>query len=311
MSFSDKEEQESHLPNGRSISLMDLQGSVRSVPLETPPRVSRVGSQTFIDQAEVAPGVNLPQSAPQVRRPLHSTVIQQCGLQPLSFQNPVYHLSNLHVSQARLAGPLQSDASSENLSTTGSSCSASPGATPRNCMPSTANSVDEAGPGPRGVQGEEVPTVAVSEPNHWPPEAQAVAEARQRCAGTAHIIKVEQQSRGQAAAGNGASWLLKSVSHSTPLHGTASLNTESQQQSSACNRQQSTCSRESPRPSGCPIRQNQNIEHTTQSPQSATAARINFLRAGGERNIVRNQDSHKRFCFFKTRSCPLRQNASF
>ncbi|XP_049339105.1 ras GTPase-activating protein nGAP isoform X3 [Astyanax mexicanus] len=296
MSFSDKEEQESHLPNGRSISLMDLQGSVRSVPLETPPRVSRVGSQTFIDQllpippyfhhpkqqqqppceprAEVAPGVNLPQSAPQVRRPLHSTVIQQCGLQPLSFQNPVYHLSNLHVSQARLAGPLQSDASSENLSTTGSSCSASPGATPRNCMPSTANSVDEAGPGPRGVQGEEVPTVAVSEPNHWPPEAQAVAEARQRCAGTAHIIKVEQQSRGQAAAGNGASWLLKSVSHSTPLHGTASLNTESQQQSSACNRQQSTCSRESPRPSGCPIRQQVQspVESVTMSPVERTAA---------------------------------------
>ncbi|XP_072544356.1 ras GTPase-activating protein nGAP isoform X2 [Salminus brasiliensis] len=299
MSFSDKEDQESPLPNGRSISLMDLkdshllQGPVRSLPLhETPPRLSMLDSQTSIDQlppppphfhrpkqqqlqpkASAAPGVNLPQSAPQVRRPLHSSVSQQHSLQPLCFQNPVYHLSNLHGAQARLIGHLQPNSSSENLSTTGSSRSASPGATPRNHMPSAASSVDEGGAGHRSLQGDEEAPLVLSEPNLWSPEVQAMAEARQRSAGTAHIIKVEQQCRGQATAGNGSLRMPKSLPHSTSLHSSSSVNMGSQQQSGAYSRQQSTCSRDSPGPCGRSNRQEQSpVESVTMSPVERTAA---------------------------------------
>uniref|UniRef100_A0A669EKH9 RAS protein activator like 2 n=1 Tax=Oreochromis niloticus TaxID=8128 RepID=A0A669EKH9_ORENI len=145
-SFSDQEERDTLLPNGRSISLVDLQdaqslhGNTGPPPHhEAPPRLSRVGSQASVGhavapvtyshsnpltpqpaphQAKVPPRDGQPQSAPQVRRPLHASVSQQRSLQPLSFQNPVYHLSNpAHSMSTRSAHSLRQDSSSENLST--------------------------------------------------------------------------------------------------------------------------------------------------------------------------------------------------
>uniref|UniRef100_A0A4W5QC11 RAS protein activator like 2 n=1 Tax=Hucho hucho TaxID=62062 RepID=A0A4W5QC11_9TELE len=132
MSFSDKEERENLLPNGRSISLVDLQDShmVQSgkgpLPLhDAPPKLSRVGSQLSIGHPHQATTSH----APQVRRPLHPSLSQQRSLQPLSFQNPVYHLSNqtqqqhtavhstTHSVHSHSVHSLQPDSSSENLST--------------------------------------------------------------------------------------------------------------------------------------------------------------------------------------------------
>ncbi|XP_059915199.1 ras GTPase-activating protein nGAP isoform X4 [Gadus macrocephalus] len=164
MSFSEQEEREATLPpNARSLSLVDLQDphpagtGPQGPPLlqEAPPRLSRAGSQVSVGHpgglqlphslaphSRAAPPARdlglLPQSAPQVRRPLHQPLSQQRSLQPLSFQNPVYHLSN-HAPGHALghapghalghghapghapghAQPLQQqqDSSSENLST--------------------------------------------------------------------------------------------------------------------------------------------------------------------------------------------------
>uniref|UniRef100_A0A8C9TAX8 RAS protein activator like 2 n=1 Tax=Scleropages formosus TaxID=113540 RepID=A0A8C9TAX8_SCLFO len=131
MSFSEREERENSLHNGRSISLMDLQDShlvqdERVTRHEVHSRLGRMGSQLSVGDLPLPhaplqsfnskPPVreNLPQSAPQVRRPLHPAVSQHGGLQPLSFQNPVYHLIN---PPPRLTPSLQLASSSENLST--------------------------------------------------------------------------------------------------------------------------------------------------------------------------------------------------
>uniref|UniRef100_A0AAY4ACR8 Ras GTPase-activating protein nGAP n=1 Tax=Denticeps clupeoides TaxID=299321 RepID=A0AAY4ACR8_9TELE len=226
MSFSDKEEREPPLPNGRSISLMDLQDSYllqnTQPPLpihEAPPRLGRVGSQASIGptlppaphhhlhhqqqaslvQLKVAPlRDNLPQSAPQVRRPIQHSVSHQRSLQPLSFQNPVYHLSNMHAHSAHSTQSLQPDSSSENLST-GSSRSASPsnggrGCTPRARLPSTSSLEEELRRSAQ--QAEDCP--ASAGPARWHPPlsdvlegVQVVALPRQTGTGTAHIVKQE------------------------------------------------------------------------------------------------------------------------
>ncbi|XP_030631144.1 LOW QUALITY PROTEIN: ras GTPase-activating protein nGAP [Chanos chanos] len=313
MSFSDKEERESHLPNGRSISLMDLQDShlhqgqqPASLSTRPPPRLGRVGSQASIGPLPPphhpnaplpaqpkAPQLrdNLPQSAPQVRRPLHPSLSQQRSLQPLSFQNPVYHLSNLHAQSTHStrstpsAQSLQPDSSSENLSS-GSSRSGSPstagggrGATPRARIPS-ASSLEEEAASRRGPQGEECPP-----PNaarwHPPlqdlhPAAAVVAVPRQSSAGTAHIVKVEQQSRtggAGAGAGNGGARTPRSLPHSASLRSSSSVNTEPPPQSGVRSRQQSTCSRDSPVPSSRGNKQVQSpVESVTMSPVERTAA---------------------------------------
>ncbi|XP_036451958.1 ras GTPase-activating protein nGAP isoform X2 [Colossoma macropomum] len=299
MSFSDKEERESQLPSGRSVSLMDLQdshllqGPAGPLPLhEASPRLGRVGSQASIgplspppthlhhpqqqQQQQPPQEDSLPQSAPQVRQPLHQSLSQQRSLQPLCFQNPVYHLSNLHTAQACSARSLPPNSSSENLSTTGSSRSASPGACgpmPRNRLPSAASSLDEEKPRHKRPQSGEETLPASSGPHRWPLGAKAMAEARQQSTGTAHIVKVEQQSRSHVAVGNGGSRLPRSLPHSASLRSSSSINTEPLQQSGGGSRQQSTCSRDSPGPSGRSNRQVQSpVESVTMSPVERTAA---------------------------------------
>ncbi|XP_048101685.1 ras GTPase-activating protein nGAP isoform X2 [Alosa alosa] len=368
MSFSDKEEREPHLPNGRSISLMDLQDSYllqsaqAALPVhEAPPRLGRVGSQASIGppppphhllhhphhhphqphqpyhnqapppppphahQAKAqVPRDNLPQSAPQVRRPIHPSLSQQRSLQPLSFQNPVYHLSNLHAAAAaaahhhhhhhhhsghstthstrstRSAQSLQPDSSSENLST-GSSRSASPGPGAHrggldapggaHRVPSISSLEDELRRCSSGsvhhADGECAPVGTA----RWHPPladslagAQAVAVPRQgSSAGTAHIVKVEQQCRTVAAqaqvgaGGNGGVRTPRSLPHSASLRSSSSANTEPVPQSGGGNRsrQQSTCSRESPVPPvrGASRQQVQSpVDPVTMSPVERTAA---------------------------------------
>uniref|UniRef100_A0A672PSR3 RAS protein activator like 2 n=1 Tax=Sinocyclocheilus grahami TaxID=75366 RepID=A0A672PSR3_SINGR len=273
MSFSDKEERDSPFPNGRSISLMDLQDSYLAQGHPGPnslneahPRLGRVGSQ-----ASIVPQLrdNLPQSAPQVRRPIHPSLSQQRSLQPLSFQNPVYHLSNLHP-----------DSSSENLST-GSSRSGSPsasggrGATPRARMPSTSSVEEELTR--KSIQGQETPPPSA----RWHPPladqhsgAQVVVVPRQSSTGTAHIVKVEQQSRGVGlVAGNAGLRTPRSLPHSTSLRSSSSVNTEPMQQSGERSRQQSTCSKDSSVPGGRGTKQVQSpVESVTMSPVERTAA---------------------------------------
>ncbi|XP_056266485.1 ras GTPase-activating protein nGAP isoform X1 [Pseudoliparis swirei] len=175
-----------------SVSLVDLQdGLHHEAP---PPRLSRAGSQASVappphsnpltpQQTRPPPTAGAPQSAPQARRPLPPA--------PLSFQNPVYHLSN-HAHRA--AGSAHSSSGN----------------------PSTESSRDSRGDsdnsgGRAGVKGREPSGGGRSEGRsaprrHAPPAlppgaATAVAVPRQSTtAGTAHIVKVEQQSR----AGGGA-----------------------------------------------------------------------------------------------------------
>lgn len=245
-SFSDQEER--LLPNGRSVSLVDLQDaqSAAGPPPhhEAPPRLGRVGSQASVGHAppphtyahsnpltpQPAPhqsraAVREPQSAPQVRRPLQS-LSQQRSLQPLSFQNPVYHLSNPAHSLARSAHSPRHDSSSENLSTESSHNSHSNsddfgsqvGVKGR---AASSSSLDEFG-GRRSAQSEESLTPRRLAPPDLPPgAATAVAIPRQiSTAGTAHIVKVEQQSRG------GGARTPRSVPHTSSLRSSSSANTE-------------------------------------------------------------------------------------
>ncbi|KAL7876392.1 hypothetical protein AOLI_G00113550 [Acnodon oligacanthus] len=268
-----------------------LQGPAGPLPLhEALPRLGRVGSQASIgplsppsshlhhpQQQHPPQEDNLPQSALQARQPLHHSLSQQRSLQPLCFQNPVYHLSNLHTAQACSARSLPPNCSSENLSTTGSSRSASPGACgpiPRNRLPSTASSLNEERLRRKGPQSEEETLPASNGPQCWPLGAKAMAEARQQSTGTAHIVKVEQQSRSHVAVGNGGSRLPRYLPHSASLRSGSSINTEPLQQSGGGSRQQSVCCRDSPGPSRRSNRQQMQspVESVTMSPVERTAA---------------------------------------
>ncbi|XP_038125925.1 ras GTPase-activating protein nGAP isoform X5 [Cyprinodon tularosa] len=252
-SFSD---QDGLLPNGRSVSLVDLQDSQSlhgpvgpPTPHEAPPRLSRVGSQASIGhgpspltyphsnpvtpqpaphQSKAPPRDGQPQSAPQARRPLPPSVREQRLLQALSFQNPVYQLSNpAHSLSTRSAQSLRHDSSSENLSTESSHNSHSNSddfgsqVGGKGHMASNS-SLDEVG-SRRSTQSEDCPT-----PRRHPPQdlplaaATAVAIPRQSTtAGTAHIIKVEQQSRG-----GGGVRTPRSQPQSASLRSSSSANTE-------------------------------------------------------------------------------------
>ncbi|KAM7399993.1 hypothetical protein PAMA_004605 [Pampus argenteus] len=280
-SFSDQEERDNLLPNGRSISLVDLQDAQSlQAPAgppphhEAPPRLSRVGSQSSIGHApplhnyphsnpltpqpaphqSKAPARDAqPQSAPQVRRPLHPSLSQQRSLQPLSFQNPVYHLTNpAHSLSTRSAHSLRQDSSSENLSTESSHNSHSNsddfgsqvGVKGR---VASNSSLDEFG-SRRSVQSVECSTPRRHAAPDLPPgAATAVAIPRQSTtAGTAHIVKVEQQSRG-----GGGVRTPRSLPHSSSLRSSSSANTEPTPTTSHINRQQS-------------------VENVAPSPRSAT-----------------------------------------
>ncbi|NXF03359.1 NGAP protein, partial [Smithornis capensis] len=116
---SDKDEKVTVLPNGRSISLMDLQDPQKthrdmgSVMHDVPLRL--VGSQLSVTQvANIKPlrdAQSTPQSTPPVRRPLFPA---QGALRALAFVNPVYQLQVEIPSPSILRAAV--DSSPENLS---------------------------------------------------------------------------------------------------------------------------------------------------------------------------------------------------
>ncbi|XP_068197788.1 ras GTPase-activating protein nGAP isoform X3 [Antennarius striatus] len=255
----DPEGRDEPLSNGRSVSLVDLQDAVSAHGApphhEAPPRLSRAGSQASIGhaplgyphsnpvtpkplphQGQAPPRDGPPQSAPAARRPLPPALGRERSLQPLSFQNPVYHLSNpAHAPPTRSAH----DSSSENLSTESSHDSRSNSddlgsqVGVKGRVPSSS-SLDEPG-SRRSLQSEESATPRRHALPELPPgAATAVAIPRQSTtAGTAHIVKVETQSRG-----GGGARTPRSIPHSASLRSSSSANTEPTPASGPAPRQQ-------------------------------------------------------------------------
>lgn len=282
------------LTNGRSISLIDLQDTQNLLGStgpqthhEAPTYLSRTGSQASIGLS--SPRINSPhsnpvtpqpvphparagsrdgqpQSAPQVRRPL------QCSLLPLSFQNPVYHLNNP-------AHFLSTHSSSDNLSTESSHASHSNS----DDFGSQVGSKGGVLPGQDELGSRQsVQTKDCSIPRCHPvPDlplgaATAIAIPRQSTtAGTAHIIRVEQQSRG-----GGGARTPHSILQSASLHSGSSINTEPMPTTSHTHHQQSTCSVENvtPPPRSA-VKQVQQVwqEHDLISKAGDTAVMMSLL----------------------------------
>ncbi|XP_055084614.1 ras GTPase-activating protein nGAP isoform X2 [Periophthalmus magnuspinnatus] len=215
------------LPNGRSVSLVDLQEAQHGSRIHRVPSQTSVGAPPTVSystplppqQTKVTPPRDAqPQSAPQVRRPLQPSLSQQRSLQALSFQNPVYHLSNL---SHRTTPP---HSSSDNLST----------------QSSQHSPWDETGSQTGAHSQCSTPRGAPPAPDT--PLSTAVAIPRQSTtAGTAHIIKVEQQSRG-------SSRTPKSLPQSASLRSSSSANTEPTAPGPVLNPPQPTCPSDSTAP---------------------------------------------------------------
>lgn len=166
-------------------------------------------------------------------------------------------------------------------------------------MPSTSSVEEELSR--KNIQGQETPPPPTA---RWHPPlldsgAQVVvAVPRQSSAGTAHIVKVEQQSRGLAAANAGAR-TPKSLPHSTSLRSGSSVNTEPMQQSGERSKQQSTCSRDSSVPGGRGNKQvnekgQSPVESVTMSPVERTAAWVlNNGQFEDEENEASSKDDTK------------------
>ncbi|KAG7250757.1 LOW QUALITY PROTEIN: hypothetical protein CRUP_029085, partial [Coryphaenoides rupestris] len=263
--------QDPHHPSHPHPASTASQGPLLPHP-EAPPRLSRAGSQASVGPPVAAavaaplphhqllllhhphplgagPGRDhhpgpLPQSAPQVRRPLHPPLSQQRSLQPLSFQNPVYHLSN-HAPGPGHAHPLQrQDSSSENLSTESSHASHShaPTESSEEMSPAgsqlgvrgrvaSSSSLEDLGGGGggggggsssrRSTQSEECSTprrhAHAPGPAQEPPLT-AVAVTRPN-ASTAHIVRVEQSRPASARS-------ARPLPHSGSAHSSCSAHTE-------------------------------------------------------------------------------------
>ncbi|XP_075875980.1 ras GTPase-activating protein nGAP isoform X2 [Nelusetta ayraudi] len=190
--------------SGRSISLVDLQVSPQQQE-EAQPRLGREGSQALVGptqspagHAHSHPVTPQPRAALRDGQPQSEPQARRRPLQPLCFQNPVYHLSN---AARRLSAP----SSSDNVSTASSRCSGQPGV--RGRVPS-----GDSSSGPEEPSAPPAPTrqrhpLASELP---PGTATAVALPRQSStAGTAHIVRVDRRGGGGAA---GAQHSLRSSS---------------------------------------------------------------------------------------------------
>ncbi|XP_029106220.1 ras GTPase-activating protein nGAP isoform X3 [Scleropages formosus] len=296
MSFSEREERENSLHNGRSISLMDLQDShlvqdERVTRHEVHSRLGRMGSQLSVGDLPLPhaplqsfnskPPVreNLPQSAPQVRRPLHPAVSQHGGLQPLSFQNPVYHLIN---PPPRLTPSLQLASSSENLSTESSPSHSHveelcQGERVNKASGPSNSSVEERGG--RTAQSEEGPA-----PCHNT-QPQPASTPQPSAPDTSPIVRGMQTPR--------------SLPHSTSFQSNSSNNEAAQQD--GFSRQQSSSSRGSPMPEVKGVLKQQialkvqsPVESVTMSPVERTAAWVlNNGQYEDEEEEEQSQDCNK------------------
>uniref|UniRef100_A0A8C2Y030 Ras GTPase-activating protein nGAP n=1 Tax=Capra hircus TaxID=9925 RepID=A0A8C2Y030_CAPHI len=264
MTYSEKDEKESSLPNGRSISLMDLQESHAaqaehpSVMLDVPMRLT--GSQLSITQVasikQLRETQSTPQSAPQVRRPLHPALNQPGSLQPLSFQNPVYHLSNPIPAMPKASV----DSSLENLSTA-SSRSQSNSEDFKLSGPSNSSMEDFT---KRSTQSEDFSRRHTMPDRHIP-----LALPRQNSTGQTQLRKMDPAGLGARAKAP------PSLPHSASLRSTGSMSVASAAlvaeplQNGSRSRQQSSSSRESPVPK---VRVQSPVDSATMSPVERTAA---------------------------------------
>ncbi|XP_043941196.1 ras GTPase-activating protein nGAP isoform X2 [Protopterus annectens] len=271
MNYSDKDERESLLPNGRSVSLIDLQDShvtqtEQSVLNEMPVRLT--GSHLSVSQVanirQLRETQNTPQSAPQVRRPLHPALYQPGNLQPLSFQNPMYQLSNPPMVTKQSV-----DSSSENLSTASSR--------------SQSNSEEFKLSGPSNSSMEDFTKRSTQSEDCYrrhtlPDKPLPVALPRQNSTGQAQIRRTDQ------AGLNARTRAPQSLPHSASLRSTGSLSGISAMaaadslQNGSQSRQQSSSSRESPVPKAranhrqTPSQAQSPVDSATMSPVERTAA---------------------------------------
>lgn len=239
VTYSEKDEKENSLSNGRSISLMDLQDThtaqVEHAPvmLDVPMRLT--GSQLSITQVASIKQLREAHSAPQVRRPLHPALNQPGSLQPLSFQNPVYHLNNPIPATPKASV----DSSLENLSTA-SSRSQSNSEDFKLSGPSNSSMEDFT---KRSTQSEDFSQRHTMPDRHIP-----LALPRQNSTGQAQIRKMDQAGLGARAKAP------PSLPHSASLRSTGSMSVASAAlvaeplQNGSRSRQQSSSSRESPVP---------------------------------------------------------------
>lgn len=243
MTCSDKDEKVSVLPNGRSISLMDLQdphtahSDAASMMHDVPLRLA--GSQLSVTQVanikQLWDTQSTPQSAPQVRRPLHPAWNQQGSLRPLSFQNPVYQLNNPSPPTAKASV----DSSPENLSTASSRSRSNS----EDFKPSGRSNSSLEDSAKRSSQSEDSARRPAGTDKHMP-----VVLPRQNSSSQAQIRKMDQAVLGTRAK------TLHSLTHSPSLRSTGSLSGASGAagaeplQNGNRSRHQSSSSRESPVP---------------------------------------------------------------
>lgn len=208
-----------------------------SVMLDVPMRLA--GSQLSITQVasikQLRETQSTPQSAPQVRRPLHPALNQPGSLQPLSFQNPVYHLNNPVPAMPKASV----DSSLENLSTASSR--------------SQSNSEDFKLSGPSNSSMEDFTKRSTHSEDfsrrHTVPDRHIpLALPRQNSTGQSQIRKMDQAGLGARAKAP------PSLPHSASLRSTGSMSVASAAlvaepvQNGSRSRQQSSSSRESPVP---------------------------------------------------------------
>ncbi|XP_068807871.1 ras GTPase-activating protein nGAP isoform X9 [Struthio camelus] len=285
MTYSDKDERESILPNGRSVSLMDLQdphaahSDHASIMHDVPLRLA--GSQLSITQVanikQLWETQSTPQSAPQVRRPLHPVLNQQGNLQPLSFQNPVYHLNNPPLPMPKASV----DSSLENLSTA-SSRSRSNSEDFKLSGPSNSSMEDFT---KRSTQSEDFSRRHTVPDKHVP-----IALPRQNSSSQAQIRKMDQAGLGARAKAP------QSLPHSASLRSTGSMSAVlgammiEPIQNGNRSRQQSSSSRESPVP-----KVHSPVDSATMSPVERTAAWVlnNGQYEEVEEDAEQNQDEVK------------------
>ncbi|KAJ7331904.1 hypothetical protein JRQ81_014084 [Phrynocephalus forsythii] len=270
VTYSDKCD-ETNLPSVRSVSLMDLQDpSVTqcdsgSMIHDAP--VCLTGSQlSVVQMANIKQLHSTPQSAPQVRRPLHSALNQPGSLQPLSFQNPVYHLNNPPQPMPKVSV----DSSLENLSVTSSRSQNSEDL--KLSGPSNSSMEDFT---KQSTQSEDFSRRGLLLDKHLP-----VALPRQNSTGQAQIRKMDQAGLGARVKAP------QSLPHSASLRSTGSMSVASATmaaeplQNGTRSRQQSSSSRESPVPKVRAIQWQQTqqiqspVDSATMSPVERTAAWI-------------------------------------
>ncbi|XP_068878456.1 ras GTPase-activating protein nGAP isoform X3 [Aphelocoma coerulescens] len=270
---SDKDEKVSVLPNGRSISLMDLQdphtahSDTASMMHDVPLRLA--GSQLSVTQMantkQLWDTQSTPQSAPQVRRPLHPAWNQQGSLRPLSFQNPVYQLNNPSPAMAKAS----MDTSPEDLS----SASSRSRSNSEDFKPSGRSNSSLEDSGKRSSQSEDSARRPAGPDKRVP-----VVLPRQNSSSQAQIRKMDQAVLGTRAK------TLHALVHNPSLRSTGSVSGASGAmgiepiQNGNRSRHQSSSSRESPVPKVRAIQRQQTqqvqspVDSATLSPVERTAA---------------------------------------